>query len=622
MTGLNEFQASHVSASFAHVDELLQSIESSARAAQSPFSTIRADLDGDAVRLMESYIALARSRMLASLDRLGIPRPEPKVASSWSAETALQFADISLSELDAGTLRGYGPVDATVAEEVTALAADLRELLRRAREVLHDADPGGLTARVASVAGPVGEVLREVERISAAQGIAEVRPLIAAAAERAESHTFDVGVFGRVSAGKSSLINALAGTPALPVGATAVTAVPLRIGRGSDGALVHLMDGGSRAISLAEVPAFATEERNPQNRLGVRSIEITVPTVADGVRFLDTPGVGSLGTSGPAQAFAWLPRCDLGLVLIAPAGPVARDDLSLLSGLRHAGIACRVLLSKCDLVPSDELERVLGYVASELRAAIGPVADAEPIVPVSTQAAESARLMALRREVIEPLAVDHLRAARRALAARLHALIGACGSALAGRTGPAEDRRIGLSRARVAATERIRRESAHLRTLAPVALEVAAQTAAQAWAKGDARAGVRLVLMEAAGGALDVVRRAVDEARAAPHGSDARATRIPPLFDPALLDDLPDLKRPRVILKALLRVIAARRLRVIEHDLDDALNAYASRLEAWGLGLLDDLTADAWTGTHTEPGADPRLQRLDQLVREWEAEGA
>lgn len=619
MTGLNEFQAGHIKASFAHVDELLQSVENAAYVEQSPFSTTRADLDADTVRLMQSYIGLARSRMLASLDRLGIPRPEPKVAASWSADTALQFADISLSELDAGTLRGYGPVDGAAAAEVTALAADLRELLRRARDLLHEADPGGLAVRVAAVTGPIGEVLRAVERISTEQGLAEVRPLIAAAAERAGSSTFDVGVFGRVSAGKSSLINALAGTTALPVGATAVTAVPLRIGRGSEGAVVHLMDGGSRAIALDEVAAFATEERNPQNRLGVRSIEVTVPTVAEGVRFLDTPGVGSLGTSGPAQAFAWLPRCDLGLVMIAPAGPVARDDLALLSGLRHAGIGYRVLLSKSDLVRRAEFDRVVSYVAAELRAGIGPGVD-PAIIPVSTAAGESARLMALRREVIEPLAADQARAARRALAARLHALIGACGSALTGRSGLGEDRRISLSKARVAATERIRRESGRLRTLAPVVLEVAAQAASHEWARGaDASSGVKHVLLEAASGALDVVRRALDEARGSPQGGDARAMRIPPLFDPGLLDALPALKRPRLVPGPVLRTVAARRLRLIERDLEAALNAYASRLEVWGLGLLDDLSAEVWSAAHTDPGVDPRLQRLDHLVTEWES---
>lgn len=71
--------------------------------------------------------------------------------------------------------------------------------------------------------------------------------------------------------------------------------------------------------------------------------------VPAGLRFLDTPGIGSLSQSGPAQAFAWLPRCDLGVVLVAAGNPVGTDDLALLTGLTRAGITARVLLSKSDV---------------------------------------------------------------------------------------------------------------------------------------------------------------------------------------------------------------------------------------------------------------------------------
>jgi hypothetical protein len=50
--------------------------------------------------------------------------------------------------------------------------------------------------------------------------------------DRMESAAFEVGVFGRVSSGKSSLLNYILQTDVLPIGVTPVTAIPTRISHG------------------------------------------------------------------------------------------------------------------------------------------------------------------------------------------------------------------------------------------------------------------------------------------------------------------------------------------------------------------------------------------------------
>jgi hypothetical protein len=161
------------------------------------------------------------------------------------------------------------------------------------------------------------------------------------------------------------------------VGATPVTAVPLRVSRGPHSVEARFRDGRSERVPLPALPDFATEEKNPRNARGVRSIEVTVPGAPAGLRLLDTPGVGSLALSGAAQAFAWLPRCDFGLVLVAAGTPLGRDEIALLTGLRHAGIDCGVLLSEADLLDPADRERARGYVASELGPVLGPDARVE-----------------------------------------------------------------------------------------------------------------------------------------------------------------------------------------------------------------------------------------------------
>ena len=586
MSPLNESQARHVKAVFGHVDQLLSTVVRLARADLSPLSAERADVAPDEAHLLLSSVSIARARMLAALDRLGIPRPRHTVSTRWSIHTALQFGDIALSELDAAGLRGYGVVDAAAAGELEALASDLAAVLSRAVAVLHEHEAGGLAERLAALHGPAGDVLRALERLSTEHALPEVRPLIAAAAERAGAATFDVGVFGRVSAGKSSLINALAGTAVLPVGATPATAVPLRVSRGPLGAEVHLLEGGSRSITVGEIAAYGTEDRNPQNRLGVRAIEVQAPSVAAGLRFVDTPGVGSLAASGPAQAFAWLPRCDYGLVLAAAGSPVGPDDVALVSGLAHAGIACRVLLSKSDLLAPDERARSLAYVEGEMRNALGP----EHVVmvqAVSILPAHAAELETLRHDLLEPLARDHARASSEALRARLHSLVRVTSAALAGRAQGSGERLISVQKARLTAREDVERETARLGGSGMSVFDEAVDALVAAWTRAeDGATAVKRTLLMVASRALASVREIVERPEIAGPADSARR-RVPPLFDPELLNALPDLAPPGLGRRIAARFLARRRLEPIGPAVQDALERYAARLRAWGLAGLE-----------------------------------
>ena len=614
-TGLNGPQALHVVSTFRYVDQLLASVERAARGDLSPLAPEHADVAPHEGRLVMASVAAARRRMLDALDRLKIPRPQQRVSARWSIHTALKFAETSLSELDERKLRAYGAADPATARQLEALAADLTAILQRAVALLHEREAGGLAAQLARVRGPAARVLMALERLSTEHGLAEVRPLIAAAAERALASTLDVGVFGRVSSGKSSLINALAGTSVLPVGATPATAVPLRVGRGTLGAEIHLLDDTHRQLAIEEIATYATEEQNPENRRGVRAIEIKAPTVPEGLRFLDTPGVGSLTTSGPAQAFAWLPRCDLGLVLVAAGGPVGPDDVALVAGLTHAGIASRVLLSKSDLLPPDERDHAVSYVARELVAALGPAV--QPVIyAVSTLPAYRHELEVIRRDVLEPLAADHVRAAHDALRTRLHRLVAATSASLQGRRlEPDHSQLVTLHSARVAATDRIEQEVQQLSGESARTLEQASDVLAGAWARGEnGAAHLQAVIQQVASRALVAVREAADSGRA-PGSPAGDSHRVPPIFDPEFLSGLPNLAAPRLGRRLAGRLLAGRRLQPVAPALREALDRYAMRLRAWGIARLmdspDALWPDDQTAAQPENGA---LAELDALI--------
>jgi len=613
MNDLSGPQRRHVIASFGEVDRLLQAVERVGRASPSPFSMERPDLAPDEARLLLSFVELARNRLLAAMDRLAIPRPAPTVSARWSIETSLRFAEIALSELTPESLAGYGAVDGPAGDEVHALAEDLRALIRRGAALLRGLDPEELGRRLAGLPEPAGGVLRALERLSREHGIPDTRALIGAAAERAGASAVEVGVFGRVGAGKSSLINAMVGTPVLPVGATPVTAVPVVLGRGEAGAMVSFYDGGARAVALEDLPLYVTEEHNPQNRRGVRAVVTAVPTAPHGVRLLDTPGVGSLAGSGPAQAFAWLPRCDLGLVLIQAGSPVGREELALVSGLAHAGIACRVLLSKVDLLSDIERERAVAYVGDELNGIQGGAGPA--VRAVSTRPEGVADLDAFRRDVLEPLARDHARVAQEALRARLHRLVALTAAGIQ----PAHAPEVGTAAARTPITGAavIERETRRLARSAPEAMRAAAQALAEAWERGaDATLAVRDALLTSTAGALTAIRAATSgETGGAPGSPSGLARRLPPLFDPEFLDRLPTFTPPRIGRRVRGPAVAARELRPLAAPLGQALGRYAERVRAWGLSLLDEATAAEREFAGTAPVAlGGELARLDALI--------
>lgn len=368
---LNPNQANRLRVTCQYIDKLLGEIEdvlnSTTSTSKSAFPRYSADIAPAQRRTIEDYVARVRAQLIRILDGQGIVREKPSIPASRAIHVTLGAIDIAAEELKPGYMRGYGNLPDSIATELNGIAGELMSLINRFDLYLAEGVGQDLKARLAQLeqAGNDLELLGKIESTVRERGLVEFRPAIAAILDRAEDRSFEIAVFGRVSSGKSSLLNAILGTDVLPVGVTPITAVPMRITHAETPFLtVSFSEAPTKKLELSHLREFATEQENPGNRKHVRRLVVALSSarLKGGVGFVDTPGLGSLATSGAAETLAYLPKCDLGVVLIDAGSTLTTDDLQTIIALQQAAIPVNVLLSKADVLGADDRARITSYV--------------------------------------------------------------------------------------------------------------------------------------------------------------------------------------------------------------------------------------------------------------------
>ena len=338
----------------------------------SPFRRHSDDTTPIQRKVTHDYIARIREAMQRVMEELSIAPPEPHSGAVWAAAINLMYCSISLNELTPERMRAYGPISSDAEQKLDGIRAELDGFVAKLRNFLSKGAGSDLQQRLQHL-GKTGDEIRllsEIERIVTAHGLVEFRGTLSMLLDHMESAAFEVGVFGRVSSGKSSLLNYILQTDVLPIGVTPVTAIPTRISHGPVAeAGIEFAEAQLQIISLSELTEFATEQKNAGNKKHVTRIFVKLPSdrLAEGVTFVDTPGLGSLAVAGAEETIAYLPRCDLGVVLIDASAGLTQDDLVLVQALYQAGASAMVLISKADLFSAADREQMIAYVKENLR---------------------------------------------------------------------------------------------------------------------------------------------------------------------------------------------------------------------------------------------------------------
>src|SRR6202167_4558988 len=378
VNSLNSNHERRLSVTCRYIDKLLADMEgilnvSSSRLA---FPQYTPDLTSAQRRVVEDYIDRIRAQLIRVLDGQNIERPSADIPVGRSLHSTLTFVDIAVEELKPEYMRGYGEVPPQAAVELNGIAGELQGLVRQLDHYLMRGTGENLQERLERLEQTGDEVplLRKLETVITEHGLVEFRSTLSMILDRLEDNSFEIAMFGRVSSGKSSLLNAILETDILPVGVTPITAVPTRITYAEEPSLsVWFSEAPKKKLEISHLPEFATEQRNPGNSKHVTRIVVALPSarLQGGIAFVDTPGLGSLAASGATETLAYLPKCDLGVVLIDAGSTLTADDLQTILALQEAAIPVHVLLSKADLIGSEDRVRSVRYVKEHIASECG-----------------------------------------------------------------------------------------------------------------------------------------------------------------------------------------------------------------------------------------------------------
>ncbi len=231
--------------------------------------------------------------------------------------------------------------------------------------------------------------------------------------DKLRQNRFHLVVLGAFKRGKSTLINALLGQPILPTAIIPLTSVVTILSYGERLNIeVRFHNGTKRIISQPELVDYITEKGNPGNRKGVQEVEISYPSeyLQDGVRIIDTPGVGSVYSHNTEVAYNYLPQVDAAVFVVTVDPPLSQAEHEFLHDIRDYVHKLFFVLNKIDYVEEAERQEALEFTAQVLQAELA--ADQVKIFPMSAKMALDGKTNGhpeLLEESLLPHFEEHLR---------------------------------------------------------------------------------------------------------------------------------------------------------------------------------------------------------------------
>jgi GTPase SAR1 family protein len=182
--------------------------------------------------------------------------------------------------------------------------------------------------------------------------------------DKIENNEFNLVVLGQFKRGKTCLINALLGAEILPTAIVPLTSIATILKYGETVNIkVYFNDGRVVDVEPATLSQYVTEKGNPRNEKEVQEVIIAYPStyLKDGVRLIDTPGVGSVYEHNTDVAYQYLPKSDAALFLLSVDQPVSKAELDFLKDVREFSNRIFFLQNKADYVGIEDLAESISF---------------------------------------------------------------------------------------------------------------------------------------------------------------------------------------------------------------------------------------------------------------------
>jgi GTP-binding protein EngB required for normal cell division len=241
----------------------------------------------------------------------------------------------------------------------------------------------------------------------------------------------NVAVVGRFKAGKSSFLNQIVGRDVLPVDVLPATSVITQVSYGRvDRVIVRFLDGRAESLSFDQLPDYVTEAGNPENAKGVAIVDVELASLAafSTVRFVDTPGLGSIFSETTKTCLDWLPDIGAAVVALTVDPPLSESDLRLLRDVLRFTPEVVILLTKVDQVEEEHLHRVETFVCKEIRSRLGRDL---PVYPYSTKPGFEELRSRFREYLVDRVVSQHEQRLEEILSHKLNTLVTECRDYLA-----------------------------------------------------------------------------------------------------------------------------------------------------------------------------------------------
>jgi hypothetical protein len=220
-----------------------------------------------------------------------------------------------------------------------------------------------------------------------------VDQLLAEVRGRLSSSMVEVGVFGSIKRGKSTLINALIGLEVSSMDVLPETAIPVWIKSGSPSSDVMMATGEVKRMTLDDAKKYSSQKHKAMSveDQPIR-VEHSLPIswLPEGIRLIDTPGLDDPDLSADYEelTLAELDRVAAVIYVMSSPPGIAEEELSILRSMAQRSVDKLFLV--CNFYSDQWAQRevvtsVVNDIATTVRLAAGDAVGSDTVVvyPVS-----------------------------------------------------------------------------------------------------------------------------------------------------------------------------------------------------------------------------------------------